>query len=146
MHNTHNPTILQRILALLSIPTAAAAFLYVTCGRGFVWDPWAYTIAWLTLIAALAYGVPMLDTTIDTCAIIWRSSKRRTRASSGPRRTHRGRSRDRWKTSYGSSGARSLTSNGVSATRTPHSNTHKASLRVRCPHAGAPARRPAITE
>lgn len=70
------PTVRERVLALLSIPVAAAAFIYVACGRGFVWDPIAYTIAWLTLIAALAYGIPMLDITIDTCAIIWRHAKR----------------------------------------------------------------------
>lgn len=76
----HTPTTRQRILALLSIPTAAAAFGYVACGRGFIWDPYAYTIAWLTLIAALAYGVPMLDVTIDTCAAIWRRIRRAIRA------------------------------------------------------------------
>lgn len=70
-NNNQNPTVRERVLGVLSIPVAAAAFLYVACGRGFMWDPYAYTAAWLTLIAALAYGVPMLDVTIDTCAIIW---------------------------------------------------------------------------
>lgn len=76
MNDNHTPTVRQRILGVLSIPTAVAAFTYVTCGRGFVWDPWAYTAAWLTLIAALAYGIPMLDVTIDTCAAIWHRTKR----------------------------------------------------------------------
>ena len=75
-NNVSTPTIRERILALLTVPVAAGAFGYVTCGRGFVWDPWAYTVAWLTLIAALAYGIPMLDVTIDTCAAIWHRTKR----------------------------------------------------------------------
>ncbi|PAU67194.1 hypothetical protein [Bifidobacterium criceti] len=72
----HRPSIPARLLAVLSVPTALASFLYVACGVGFYRAPWGYTIAWLTLIASLAYGLPMLDTTIDTCAIIWHRTKR----------------------------------------------------------------------
>lgn len=72
-HNTNpepepTPGVIARLLAVLAVPVAIASFLYVSCGRGFMWDPWAYTIAWLTLIASLAYGLPMLDVTIDTVA------------------------------------------------------------------------------
>lgn len=60
------PGILARALAVLAVPAAVASFLYVSCGVGFYRAPWGYTIAWLTLIASLAYGLPMLDVTIDT--------------------------------------------------------------------------------
>ncbi|MEF2736705.1 MAG: hypothetical protein U0N15_05715 [Bifidobacterium choerinum] len=62
------PGVIARTLAVLAIPTAIGAFLYVSCGVGFYRAPWGYTIAWLTLIASLAYGLPMLDVTIDTVA------------------------------------------------------------------------------
>ncbi|WP_289098656.1 hypothetical protein [uncultured Bifidobacterium sp.] len=62
------PTRPARLLAVLSVPAAIASFLYVACGVGFYRAPWGYTIAWLTLIASLAYGLPMLDVTIDTVA------------------------------------------------------------------------------
>ena len=70
------PGVIARTLAVLAVPAAIASFLYVSCGRGFMWDPWAYTIAWLTLIASLSYGLPMLDVTIDTVAGAWRRAKR----------------------------------------------------------------------
>lgn len=72
----HRPSIPARLLAVLSIPTAIASFLYVSCGIGFYRAPWGYTIAWLTLIASLAYGLPMLDTTIDTVVHAWRRIRR----------------------------------------------------------------------
>lgn len=62
------PGVIARTLAVLAVPTAIGAFLYVSCGVGFYRAPWGYTIAWLTLIASLAYGLPMLDVTIDTVA------------------------------------------------------------------------------
>lgn len=72
----HRPSIPARLLAVLSVPTAIASFLYVACGVGFYRAPWGYTIAWLTLIASLAYGLPMLDTTIDTVTLAWRHTQR----------------------------------------------------------------------
>lgn len=72
----HRPSIPARLLAVLSVPTALASFLYVACGVGFYRAPWGYTIAWLTLIASLAYGLPMLDTTIDTVTLAWRHTQR----------------------------------------------------------------------
>ena len=72
-HNTNpepeaTPGVIARTLAVLAVPTAIGAFLYVACGVGFYRAPWGYTIAWLTLIASLSYGLPMLDVTIDTVA------------------------------------------------------------------------------
>lgn len=80
--NRHNPQpeptpgVIARTLAVLAVPTAIGAFLYVSCGVGFYRAPWGYTIAWLTLIASLSYGLPMLDVTIDTVAGAWRRAKR----------------------------------------------------------------------
>lgn len=70
------PGVIARTLAVLAVPTAIASFLYVSCGVGFCSAPWGYTIAWLTLIASLAYGLPMLDTTIDTVTLAWRHTQR----------------------------------------------------------------------
>lgn len=72
----HRPSIPARLLAVLAVPAAIGAFLYVACGVGFYRAPWGYTIAWLTLIASLAYGLPMLDTTIDTVTLAWRHTQR----------------------------------------------------------------------
>lgn len=86
----HRPSIPARLLAVLSAPTAIASFLYVACGVGFYRAPWGYTIAWLTLIASLAYGLPMLDITIDTiagaCRHVRRIARRMRRALAAMRR------------------------------------------------------------
>lgn len=86
----HRPSIPARLLAVLAVPAAIGAFLYVSCGVGFYRAPWGYTIAWLTLIASLAYGLPMLDVTIDTVTAAWchtkRAARRMRRALAGVRR------------------------------------------------------------
>lgn len=66
MNPNHTPTTRERATAMLAAITALAAGTYIACGDGFTWDPYAYTIAWLLLICALAAAIPQTDTLIDT--------------------------------------------------------------------------------
>ena len=66
MNPNHTPTTRERATAMLAAITALAAGTYIACGDGFTWDPYAYTIAWLLLICALAATIPQADTLIDT--------------------------------------------------------------------------------
>ncbi|RSX46092.1 hypothetical protein [Bifidobacterium castoris] len=70
------PKIWQRALAAACTIAAIAAFGYVAAGPGFYRAPWAYTLAWLTFLAAAAYAVPMLDVTCETLTLAWRRTKR----------------------------------------------------------------------
>lgn len=60
------PSPRERATTMLAAITALAAGTYIACGDGFTWDPYAYTIAWLLLICALAATIPQADTLIDT--------------------------------------------------------------------------------
>lgn len=62
----HTPSPRERATTLFAAITALAAGTYIACGDGFTWDPYAYTIAWLLLICALAATIPQADTLIDT--------------------------------------------------------------------------------
>ena len=66
--NQHTPSPRERATTMLAAITALAAGTYIACGDGFTWDPYAYTIAWLLLICALAATIPQADTLIDTIA------------------------------------------------------------------------------
>lgn len=60
------PSPRERAATMLAATAALAAGTYIACGDGFTWDPYAYTIAWLLLICALAATIPQADTFIDT--------------------------------------------------------------------------------
>ncbi|GEM_PF-4953688 len=60
------PSPRERAATMLAATAALAAGTYIACGDGFTWDPYAYTIAWLLLICALAATIPQADTLIDT--------------------------------------------------------------------------------
>lgn len=62
----HTPSPRERATTMLAAITALAAGTYIACGDGFTWDPYAYTLAWLLLICALAATIPQADTLIDT--------------------------------------------------------------------------------
>lgn len=76
MNPNHTPTTRERATAMLAAITALAAGTYIACGDGFTWDPYAYTIAWLLLICALAATIPQADTLIDTTTRMIRSMGR----------------------------------------------------------------------
>lgn len=82
MNPNHTPTTRERATTMLAAITALAAGTYIACGDGFTWDPYAYTIAWLLLICALAATIPQADTLIDT---VIRAARRMARI---PRSVH----------------------------------------------------------
>lgn len=59
-----NHTHARQALTILSTLTALASATYISTGVGFMWAPWAYSAAWLLLIASLAYTLPQIDTVI----------------------------------------------------------------------------------
>lgn len=70
------PSPRERATTMLAAITALAAGTYIACGDGFTWDPYAYTIAWLLLICALAATIPQTDTLIDTITrAAWRMAR-----------------------------------------------------------------------
>lgn len=86
MTTNHTPTARERAATMLSAATALAAGTYIACGDGFTWDPYAYTIAWLLLIRALAATIPQTDTLIDT---ITRATRRMARIPRSVHHAHR---------------------------------------------------------
>ena len=66
MNPNHTPSPRERLTATTGAIIALAAGTYIACGDGFTWDPYAYTIAWLLLICALAATIQQADTLIDT--------------------------------------------------------------------------------
>ncbi len=59
-----NHTRRQQALTIISTITALASATYISTGVGFMWEPWAYSAAWLLLISSLAYTLPQIDTVI----------------------------------------------------------------------------------
>ena len=59
-----NHTSTSQALTILSTLTALASATYIATGVGFMWAPWAYSLAWLLLISSLAYTLPQIDTVI----------------------------------------------------------------------------------
>lgn len=54
----------QQALTIISALTALTSATYIATGVGFMWAPWAYSLAWLLLISSLAYVIPQIDTLI----------------------------------------------------------------------------------
>ncbi len=67
-----NHTHARQALTIISTLTALASATYITAGVGFMWAPWAYSLAWLLLIASLAYTLPQIDTVIALVTAIAR--------------------------------------------------------------------------
>ena len=59
-----NHTHARQALTILSTLTALTSATYIAGGVGFMWAPWAYSLAWLLLISSLAYVIPQIDTLI----------------------------------------------------------------------------------
>lgn len=57
-----NHTHTRQALTIISTITALTSATYIATGVGFMWAPWAYSLAWLLLIASLAYVIPQIDT------------------------------------------------------------------------------------
>lgn len=54
----------RQALTIISTLTALTSATYIATGVGFMWAPWAYSAAWLLLIASLSYTLPQIDTVI----------------------------------------------------------------------------------
>ena len=67
-----NHTRRQQALTIISTITALASATYVAAGVGFMWAPWAYSLAWLLLISSLAYTIPQIDTVIALATTVAR--------------------------------------------------------------------------
>ena len=67
-----NHTSARQALTIISTITALASATYIGFGVGFMWAPWAYSLAWLLLISSLAYVIPQIDTLIALATTIAR--------------------------------------------------------------------------
>lgn len=67
-----NHTRARQALTIISTITALASATYIGSGVGFMWAPWAYSLAWLLLISSLAYTLPQIDTLIALATTIAR--------------------------------------------------------------------------
>ena len=67
-----NHTRRQQALAIISTITTLTAGAYISTGVGFMWAPWAYSAAWLLLIASLAYTIPQIDTLLALARMLAR--------------------------------------------------------------------------
>ena len=62
----------QQALTIISTLTALTSATYIATGVGFMWAPWAYSLAWLLLISSLAYTLPQIDTVIALATTVAR--------------------------------------------------------------------------
>lgn len=62
----------QQALTIISTLTALTSATYIATGVGFMWAPWAYSLAWLLLISSLAYTIPQIDTVIALATTVAR--------------------------------------------------------------------------
>lgn len=67
-----NHTRARQALTIISTLTALAAGTYIATGVGFMWAPWAYSLAWLLLISSFAYVIPQIDTLIALATTVAR--------------------------------------------------------------------------
>ncbi|RYQ21446.1 hypothetical protein PG2049B_1330 [Bifidobacterium pseudolongum subsp. globosum] len=67
-----NHTSTSQALTIISTITALASATYIGSGVGFMWAPWAYSLAWLLLISSLAYVIPQIDTVIALATTVAR--------------------------------------------------------------------------
>ena len=62
----------QQALTIISTLTALTSATYIATGAGFMWAPWAYSLAWLLLISSLAYTIPQIDTLLALARMLAR--------------------------------------------------------------------------
>lgn len=62
----------QQALTIISTLTALTSATYIATGVGFMWAPWAYSLAWLLLISSLAYVIPQIDTLLALATTVAR--------------------------------------------------------------------------
>ena len=62
----------RQALTIISTLTALTSATYIATGVGFMWAPWAYSLAWLLLISSLAYVIPQIDTLIALATTVAR--------------------------------------------------------------------------
>ncbi len=67
-----NHTHTRQALTIISTLTTLASATYIATGVGFTWAPWAYSLAWLLLIASLAYVIPQIDMVIALATTVAR--------------------------------------------------------------------------
>ena len=67
-----NHTHTRQALTIISTLTALTSATYIATGVGFMWAPWAYSAAWLLLIASLAYTLPQIDTVVALATTVAR--------------------------------------------------------------------------
>ena len=67
-----NHTRARQALTIISTITALTSATYISAGVGFMWAPWAYSLAWLLLISSLAYTIPQIDTVLALATTIAR--------------------------------------------------------------------------
>lgn len=67
-----NHTRASQALTIISTITALASATSIATGVGFMWAPWAYTVAWLLLVSSLAYTIPQIDTVIALARMLAR--------------------------------------------------------------------------
>ena len=67
-----NHTRARQALTILSTITTLTSATEIATGAGFMWAPWAYSAAWLLLIASLAYVIPQIDTVLALATTIAR--------------------------------------------------------------------------
>ena len=67
-----NHTRARQALTIISTITALASATYIGSGVGFMWAPWAYSLAWLLFIGSLAYVIPQIDTVIALATTVAR--------------------------------------------------------------------------
>ena len=67
-----NHTHRRQALTIIAACTALASATYIATGVGFMWAPWAYSLAWLLLISSLAYMLPQIDTVIALATTVAR--------------------------------------------------------------------------
>lgn len=65
-----NHTRARQALTIISTITALASATYIATGVGFMWAPWAYSLAWLLLVSSLAYVIPQIDTVLTLATTI----------------------------------------------------------------------------
>lgn len=67
-----NHTHTRQALTIISTITALASATRIATGVGFMWAPWAYSLAWLLLVSSLAYVIPQIDTLLALATTIAR--------------------------------------------------------------------------
>ena len=73
----------RQALTIISTLTTLTSATYIATGAGFMWAPWAYSLAWLLFIASLAYVIPQIDTLIALATTVARRTVHAARHAHG---------------------------------------------------------------